>query len=91
MRKVREEHCVTVLEWRPDKRPRSKHPKTTQRRTREEERHEVRWQSLATIRALCSANQSGLNVREEHCVSIRVLARQEDKTKTSQNNMEENS
>ena len=45
-RNVREEHCVTAaLEWRPDGRKRSEHSKTTWRRTVEEERHGLGWQS----------------------------------------------
>ena len=57
MRKNREEHCVTALEWRPEGRRRPGRPKTTWRRMVEEERRIAGWQSWTTVRAL-AANRS---------------------------------
>ena len=58
MRKNREEHCVTALEWRPEGRRRPSRPKTTWRRMVEDERRVAGWQSWATVRAL-AANRGG--------------------------------
>ena len=58
MRKNREEHCVTALEWRPEGRRRPGRPKTTWRRMIEDERQVAGWQSWTTVRAL-AANRSG--------------------------------
>ncbi|KAL9969196.1 hypothetical protein ACROYT_G021383 [Oculina patagonica] len=58
MRKGREEHCVTALEWRPEGRRRPGRPKTTWRRMVEDERQTAGWQSWANVRAL-AANRSG--------------------------------
>jgi len=49
MRKNREEHCATALEWWPGR------PKTTWRRMVEDERRGVAgWQSWMTVRALAA-------------------------------------
>ena len=58
LRKNREEHCVTALEWRPEGRRRPGRPKTTWRRMVEDERRVAGWQSWTTVRAL-AANRSG--------------------------------
>ena len=58
MRKNREEHCVTALEWRPEGRRRPGRPKTTWRRMVEDERRVAGWQSWMTVRAL-AANRTG--------------------------------
>ena len=52
MRKNREKHCVTALEWRPEGRRRPGRPKTTWRRMVEDERRAAGWQSWMTVRAL---------------------------------------
>ncbi|KAL9965516.1 hypothetical protein ACROYT_G029324 [Oculina patagonica] len=54
MRKGREEHCVTALEWRPEGRRRPGRPKTTWRRMVEDERQTAGWQSWANVRALAA-------------------------------------
>jgi len=69
MRKDREEHSVTALEWRPEGRRRPGRPKTTWRRMIEEERSVVGWQSLATVRAL-TTNRSGW---KENCRGLSYL------------------
>ena len=54
MRRDREEHCVTALEWRPEGRRRPGRPKTTWRRMAEDERRTAGWQSWVTVRALAA-------------------------------------
>jgi len=58
MRKDKEEHCVTALEWRPEGKRRPGRPKTTWRRMVEDERKTAGWQSWANVRNL-AANCSG--------------------------------
>ena len=58
LRKNREEHCVTALEWRPEGRRRPSRPKTTWRRMVEDERRVAGWQLWTTVRAL-AANRRG--------------------------------
>jgi len=58
MEKNREEHCVTALEWRSERRRGQGRPKTTCRRMVEDERGVAGWQSWMTVRAL-AANRSG--------------------------------
>jgi len=57
MRKDKEEHCVTALEW-PEGKRRPGRPKTTWRRMIEDERKTAGWQSWANVRTL-AANHSG--------------------------------
>ena len=57
MRKDRDEHRVTALEWRPEGR-RPVRPKTTCRRMVEDERNIAGWQSWANVRTL-AANLRG--------------------------------
>jgi len=58
MRKDKEEHCVTALEWRPEGKRRPGRPKTTWKRMVEDERKTAGWQSWANVRNL-AANRSG--------------------------------
>ena len=58
MRKDKEEHCVTALEWRPEGKRRRGRPKTTWRRMVEDERKTAGQKSWANVRTL-AANRSG--------------------------------
>jgi len=58
IRKDKEEHCITALEWRPEGKRRLGQPKTTWRRMVEDERKTAGWQPWANVRTL-AANCSG--------------------------------
>ena len=58
IRKDREEHCITALEWGPEGKRRPGRPKTTWRRMVEDERQTAGWESWVTVRALAT-NRSG--------------------------------
>ena len=58
LRKNRQEHRITALEWRPEGRRRPGRPKPTLRRMVEDERRVAGWQSWTTVRAL-AANRTG--------------------------------
>ena len=73
MKKNREEHCVTALEWRPEGRRRPGRPNTTWRRMVDDERRVAGWQSRMTVRAL-AANRSGW---KENVKALRALWHEE--------------
>ena len=52
MRKDREEHCVTALEWRAEGKRTPGRPKTTWKNMVENERKTAGWQSWANVRTL---------------------------------------
>ena len=63
MRKNREEHCVTALEWRPEERRRPRRPKTTWRRMVEDERRVAGWQTWMTVRSGWKEDVKALNLK----------------------------